>query len=115
MSHLLANLGWVDFDFDLGCSTLSLVLPGLMGIWQKWLSSWARSKSTQPRFARRWATQYPTVDLSLPNGVGHSPQEPDEEEDPDLFRIPRLPEEEDGNGGEVDGGGEGEDGRAAAD
>ena len=40
VTHLLANLGCVDFD--LGCSTLCLVLPGLMGNWQKWLSSWAR-------------------------------------------------------------------------
>ena len=40
VTHLLANLGWVDFD--LGCSTLCLVLPGLMGNWQSWLSSWAR-------------------------------------------------------------------------
>ena len=31
---------WVDNDF--GCSTLCLVLPGLMGSWQKWLSRWAR-------------------------------------------------------------------------
>ena len=57
--HLLANLGWVDFDF--GCSPLCMVLPGLI---LNWLSSWARwcehprSKSTQPRFARRWATLY---------------------------------------------------------
>ena len=36
----LANLGCVDFDF--GCSTLSLALPGLMGNWQNWLSNWAR-------------------------------------------------------------------------
>ena len=40
VTHLLANLGWVDFDF--GCSTLCLVLLGLMGSWQNWLSSWAR-------------------------------------------------------------------------
>ena len=33
-------LGWVDFD--LGCSAHCLVLIGLMGSWQKWLSSWAR-------------------------------------------------------------------------
>ena len=32
VNHLLANLGWVDFDF--ACSTLCLVLPGLMGNWQ---------------------------------------------------------------------------------
>ena len=35
--HLLGGLGWVDFDF--GCSTLCLVLTGLMG---NWLSTWAR-------------------------------------------------------------------------
>ena len=40
VTHLLANLGWVDLDF--GCSALCLVLPGLMGNWQNWLSSWAR-------------------------------------------------------------------------
>ena len=40
VAHLLANLGWVDFDF--GCSTLCQVLPGLMGKWQNLLSSWAR-------------------------------------------------------------------------
>ena len=39
-AHLLANLGWVDFD--LCCSTLCLGLPGLMGNWQKWLSMCAR-------------------------------------------------------------------------
>ena len=40
VTHLLVNLGWVDFDF--GCSILCLVLPGRMGNWQNWLSSWAR-------------------------------------------------------------------------
>ena len=35
--HLLANLGLVDLD--LCCSTLCLVLSGLMGNWQTWLSS----------------------------------------------------------------------------
>ena len=40
LTHLLANLGWVKYDF--GCSILCLVLPGLMGNWQNWLSSWAR-------------------------------------------------------------------------
>ena len=29
VAHLLANLGWVDFDFCY--STFCLVLPGLMG------------------------------------------------------------------------------------
>ena len=38
--HLLANLGWDDFDFV--CSTLCPVPPGLMGNWQNWLSIWAR-------------------------------------------------------------------------
>ena len=38
--HLLVNLGWIGFDF--GCSTLCLVLPGLMENWQNWLVSWAR-------------------------------------------------------------------------
>ena len=37
VAHLLVNLGWVDFD--LVCSPLCLALPGLMGNWQKWLSS----------------------------------------------------------------------------
>ena len=40
LTHLLMNLGWVDFNF--GCYTLCLVLPGLMGNWQNWLSCWAR-------------------------------------------------------------------------
>ena len=31
---------WVDFDF--GYSTVSLILLGLMGSWQNWLSSWSR-------------------------------------------------------------------------
>ena len=34
--HHVSDMGWVDFDF--GC----LILLGLMGKWQKWLSSWAR-------------------------------------------------------------------------
>ena len=38
--HLVRQLGWVDFYFV--CSTFSLVLLGLMGNWQKWLSSWAK-------------------------------------------------------------------------
>ena len=40
VTHLLANLSWVDLD--VGCSILCLVMPGLMGNWQNWLSSWAR-------------------------------------------------------------------------
>ena len=33
VSHLLVHLGWVDFDCE--CSPVCLILPGLMGIWQK--------------------------------------------------------------------------------
>ena len=40
VTHLLANLGWVDLDFD--SSTVCSILHGLVGIWQKRLSSWAR-------------------------------------------------------------------------
>ena len=35
--HLLGLLGLVDFDF--GCFTLCMVLLGLMGNWQHWLSN----------------------------------------------------------------------------
>ena len=38
--HLLGLLCWVDLDS--GCSTLSLILLGLMGNGQNWLSSWVR-------------------------------------------------------------------------
>ena len=34
------GLCWVDLDFD--CYTVCLILPGLRGIWLKWLGSWAR-------------------------------------------------------------------------
>ena len=34
------GLGWIDLDFE--CSTVGPILPGIMGIWQKWLGSWAR-------------------------------------------------------------------------
>ena len=57
MTHLLANLGCVDFY--LGCSTLCLVLPEVMGSWQNWLGKMVeqpKSMSTQPRFAKRWVT-----------------------------------------------------------
>ena len=35
--NLLGYLGWVDFD--IGCSTICLILLGVMGSWQNWLSS----------------------------------------------------------------------------
>ena len=57
MAHLLAILGWVDFD--LRCFSLCLFLRGLMGNWQVGkVVEHPKSKSTQPRFARRWATLY---------------------------------------------------------
>ena len=70
VAHLLANLGCVDFDF--GCSTFCLVLPGLMGLWQKWLSSWARwwniSNQSQPNpgSPRRLATLFVRFHSDLP-------------------------------------------------
>ena len=45
VAHLVANLGWVDLNFDY--STVCLILPGLMGVWQKWLGSWARWWNSQ--------------------------------------------------------------------
>ena len=45
VTHLLVNLGWVDFNF--GCYTLCLVLPGPMRNWQNWLSCWARGGTSQ--------------------------------------------------------------------
>ena len=38
--HNVSDLGWVDFDF--GYYMVCLILLGLMGKWQNWLSSWAR-------------------------------------------------------------------------
>ena len=45
VAHLVANLGWVDLNFDY--STVCLILPGLMGVWQKWLGSWGRRGNSQ--------------------------------------------------------------------
>ena len=45
VAHLVANLGWVDLNFDY--STVCLILPGLMGVWQKRLGSWARWWNSQ--------------------------------------------------------------------
>ena len=59
VTHLLANLGWVDLNFD--CSTVCPILPGLVGIWQKRLGKMVehpKSMSTEPRFAKRWVTLY---------------------------------------------------------
>ena len=43
--HLLWDLGWVGLEFS--CSTVCPVLLGLMGIWQKRISNWARWWNTQ--------------------------------------------------------------------
>ena len=40
VAHLVADLGWVDLDFE--CSTVCPIMSGLMGIWQKGLSKWAK-------------------------------------------------------------------------
>ena len=40
VSHLVVHLDWVDLKFE--CSTVCLILPGLVGIWQEQLGSWAR-------------------------------------------------------------------------
>ena len=55
VTHLLANLGWVDLDF--GCSTLCLVLPGLMGNWQNW-QDWlnGRARYKIHRVSDIWST-----------------------------------------------------------
>ena len=45
VAHLHANLGWVDLNFHY--STVCLILPGLMGVWQKRLGSWARWWNSQ--------------------------------------------------------------------
>ena len=50
VTHLQANLGWVDLDF--GCSTVCPILLGLVEIWQKRLSSrenwWNVPNQSQP-------------------------------------------------------------------
>ena len=43
--HPLVDLGWDDLDFE--CSTVCPILPGLKGIWQKRLGSWARWWNTE--------------------------------------------------------------------
>ena len=40
VTHLLANLGWVDLDFD--CSTVCLILLQLVGIWPEAAEQLAR-------------------------------------------------------------------------
>merc|ERR1739842_245422 len=57
--HLVVHLGWVDLKFE--CSAVCLILPGLVGIWQERLGSWAR----------QWNSQIP----SQPN-PGARPDEP---------------------------------------
>ena len=56
VAHLVADLGWVDLDFD--CSTVCPILPGLIRKQQKGLGNWA----TQPRAETRWANHYRLCD-----------------------------------------------------
>ena len=43
--YLLVHLCWFELDFE--CSTVCQILPGLMGSWPEWLSSWIRWWNTQ--------------------------------------------------------------------
>ena len=45
VAHLVVHLGWVDLEFE--SSTVCLILPGLVGIWQERLGSWARQWNSQ--------------------------------------------------------------------
>ena len=45
VAHLVADVGWVDLDFE--CSTVWPILPGLMGIRQKGLGKWVRLWNTE--------------------------------------------------------------------
>ena len=55
VTHLLTDLGWVDFD--LGCSTARWAVLQLLCCPSKTVEH-PKSKSTQPRSARRWVTLY---------------------------------------------------------
>ena len=59
VTHLLADLGW--FDFDLGCTTVLLGQRRSCSTTQKPVEH-PKSKSTQPMSARRWVTLYSHVD-----------------------------------------------------
>ena len=59
MSHVLVD--WVLWTWKFECSTVCPTLLGLIGIWQKWLGSWAswwntetKVNPTQPRSTRTW-------------------------------------------------------------
>ena len=57
VTHLLANLGWVDFDLEWSTILLSRfcqIPTSPSRIWQT--VEQLKSMSTQPRFARRWVT-----------------------------------------------------------
>ena len=45
VAHLVADLGWVDLDFE--CYTVCPILPGLIGIWPKGLVKWVRWWNTE--------------------------------------------------------------------
>ena len=92
--HHVSVLGWVDFD--LGYSTLCLVLLGLMPNGK--LAELAeqvgkmvehlRSKSTQPNYAPRWSTlyleSYPANSKKAYNGLKKGPKQEK------VYRIPYL-------------------------
>ena len=66
VAHLVLNLGWVDLKFDY--STVCLILPGLMGVWQNRLGSWARWGNSQIQVNRtqvRDQMGHPVLSLSL--------------------------------------------------
>ena len=60
VTHLLANLGWVDFDFGMFHHLAQLLsrfcqIPTSPSRVRQIVEQ-SKSKSTQPRFARRWVT-----------------------------------------------------------
>ena len=57
--HLVLHLGWQDLDFH--CSAVCPILHGLMGIWQKGLSSWAR----------RWMIQIKVNPTKVHDQINH--------------------------------------------
>ena len=71
VTHLLANLGWVDLD-----------LGSFPGWWATTVATYCpsrmvehpKSKSTQPRFASRWVTLYSGCNPSLGNSSWPSPR-----------------------------------------
>ena len=59
VAHLVADLGWVDLDFE--CSTVCPILPGLMGIRQMGLG----------KYARWWNTEIQVNPAQVRDQMGH--------------------------------------------